>query len=558
MAVHDFRCPNCNGSFRLSDMQLGKRLRCGKCNEIFTAPNAGELEPLVTIEPLAPPIVAKPLTTPSEEPAQYLTIEVELPETPKEAVPPIPTVVETPQAEEDIPLRQRRRSAANTASDEPNRKVRRARDDEDDDDEREARPKAKVGMAALVLGGIAMAFIVGISVIGYVIYTGFQQATPPNPVAFAPFPPAPVAIAIPNMDQNPFNPGEMPDPFNPAMPREKPFVFVPVKVAAIKPAPLADDAVEIQLTSPAKEVVAGGGGRFLIFLQPGDLQLAIFDAQLAKIVKQFPLANANALVAANATHAVVVYPDAKRMERYDLMALKKEHDGPFVTAGTVNSIAMGSASAGPLLVVLDNPTKDSIQFYDPMTAERYAIATNEITGIPFRTRGRAAANGRMFVLSRLGFGGAIISIAGTQATGTNIKRDLYPAPDARQLYGYEGAVAFPGDRVEGKRELLPREKWWPALHGPLAFRATFSRVPGNVFDSLSQLTIYNDGQALPLPTIPKLPLESGLYTGKPTRLNFADHLFLIPDAKLFVALDEKRSTLYLRRFDPVAVPPPEK
>lgn len=548
MAVHDFRCPNCNGSFRLSDMQLGKRLRCGKCNEIFTAPNAGELEPLVTIEPLAPPIVAKPLTTPSEEPAQYLTIEDEpsaIAETPKEDVPPpIPAVVETPQAEEDIPLRRRRRSAPDSI--EPKRKVRRARDD--DDDEREARPKAKVGMAALVLGGIAVAFIVGISVIGYVIYAGFQQATPANPVAFAPFPPAPVAIAMPNMD--PFNPDAMPDPFILAMPREKPFVFLPAKVAAIRPAQLADDAGEIQLTSPAKEVVAGGGGRFLIFLQPGNLQLAIFDAQVAKIVKQFPLAKANALVAANATHAIVVYPDTKRMERYDLMALKKEHDGPFVTASTVNSIAMGSASAGPLLVVLDNPTKDSIQFYDPMTAERYAIATNEITGIPFRTRGRSAANGRMFVLSRLGFGGAIISIAGTQATVTNIKRDLYPAPDARQLYGYEGAVTFPGNRVEGKRELLPREKWWPALHGPLAFRATFSRVPGNVFDSLSQLTIHIVGQDLPLLTIPKLPLESGLYTAKPMRLDYADHLFLIPDAKLFVALDEKRTTLYLRRFDP--------
>ncbi len=556
MAVHDFRCPNCNGSFRLSDMQLGKRLRCGKCNEIFTAPNAGELEPLVTIEPLAPPIVAKPLTTPSEEPAQYLTIEDERPEKPKEDVPPpIPAVVETPQAEEDIPLRRRRRSAANHDCDEPKRKVRRARDDEDDD-ERESRPKAKVGMAALVLGGIAVAFIVGISVIGYVIYVGFQQATPANPVAIAPFPPAQVAIAIPNMD--PFNPAAMLDPFNPVMPREKPFVFVPVKVAAIRPVQLADDAGEIQLTSPAKEVVAGGGGRFLIFLQPGNLQLAIFDAQVAKIVKQFPLANANALVAANATHAIVVYPDTKRMERYDLMALKKEHDGPFVTKDTVYSITMGSASAGPLLVVFDNPTKDAIQFYDPTTVERYTIDTNGIIGVLFPSHVRAAANGRMFVGYGRGFGGAIVSISGTQATAINIKRDLYPAPDARQLYGYDGAVTFPGNRVVGLRDIIERDQWWPALHGPLAFHATFDRVPRNVFDSLSQLTIHDGFQDLPASTIPKLPLESGLYTEKPTKLNLADHLFLIPDAKLFVALDEKRTTLYLRRFDPIAVPPPIK
>ena len=550
MAVHDFRCPNCNGSFRLSDMQLGKRLRCGKCNVIFTAPNAGELEPLVTIEPLAPPIVAKPLTTPSEEPAQYLTIEDEpsaIAETPKEDVPPpIPAVVETPQAEEDIPLRRRRRSAPDSI--EPKRKVRRARDD--DDDEREARPKAKVGMAALVLGGIAVAFIVGISVIGYVIYAGFQQATPANPVAFAPFPPAPVAIAMPNMD--PFNPDAMPDPFILAMPREKPFVFLPAKVAAIRPAQLADDAGEIQLTSPAKEVVAGGGGRFLIFLQPGNLQLAIFDAQVAKIVKQFPLAKANALVAANATHAVVVYPDAMRMERYDLMTLKKDHDGPFVTASTVDSIAMGSASNGPLLAILNNlELRESIHFFDPMTTQRYTINVNELEGNPFGVRGRAAANGRMFVLSRWGFGGAIISLAGPHATCTKIKRDLYPGPDSFRLYGHEGPVTFPGERIVGMAEFQPREQWWPALHGNLAVQAKFVDDSRVGFESLLKLTIHHDGTRIPsaIATIPKLPLESGLYTAKPKQLDYADHLFLIPDAKLFVALDEKRTTLYLRRFD---------
>ena len=91
--------------------------------------------------------------------------------------------------------------------------------------------------------------------------------------------------------------------------------------------------------------------------------------------------------------------------------------------------------------------------------------------------------------------------------------------------------------------------------GPLAFRATFRRVPGNVFDSVSQVTIYNDGRALPIPLLTKLPLESGLNSAKPERLDYADHLFLIPDAKLFVALDEKRTTLYLRRFDLATVPP---
>ena len=244
------------------------------------------------------------------------------------------------------------------------------------------------------------------------------------------------------------------------MPQEKPFVFVPAKVAAIRPAQLVDDAAEIKLTSPAKEVVAGGGGRFLIFLQPGNLQLAIFDAQEAKIVKQFPLADANALVAANATHAVVVYPGAMRMERYDLMALKKEHDGPFVTADTVNSIAMGSGSAGPLLAITNNPElRESIHFFDPMTIQRYTITLNDLQGNPFGVRGRAAANGRMFVLCRWGFGGEIIAFNGAPATSTKIKRDLYPGPDAFRLYGHEGPVTFPGIRVEGVADFRSGEQW---------------------------------------------------------------------------------------------------
>ena len=543
MPVHDFRCPHCNGIFRLSDMQLGKKLRCGKCNEIFTAPTAGELG----VKPIATPIVAKPLTTPSDEAAPYLTIEDEP-----------PAIAEKPK-EDDLPVRRRR----NAATDEtPKRKVR---NDEDDDD-RDTRPKPKVGMVAIVLAGIGLAFIVGVSVIGYVIYVGFQQApnASPVPVAVAPFNPAGNAV--------PANPRVVPrNPLDPPKPFGKPFIPLPVTVPALAVAPLTDGEGVVKFKNPVGGVAIGGGGRFLVFVEPLELQLSIFDAQEAKIVADFPLEDADALVAANATCAIVVYPKKNRIERYNLLTRHKEHDGPFETNGfvRVRAIAMGSASAGPLLVLTaTKEAKDLIKFYDPNSIERYGIQNSsareywgQMEDDQIEGMGHASPNGKLFSFTitkvrgsaRPVTSGMIVTFNAPEAKYAFPAQGLYPAGDASGYYGKGGFYGLDGKGLSGIPNEPGQEQWIPAVHGSLGIR-TSSRS-STKRDAISQLTVHTAGQMVPLTTLPRLPITSSLYSVDTMTIDLANHLFLIPDAKLLAALDAKRTTLYLRRFDPDAVPP---
>ncbi len=538
MPVHDFRCPHCNGIFRLSDMQLGVKLRCGKCNEIFTAPTAGELgvKPIV---PIATPIVAKPLTTPSEEPAPYLTLEDEA------AV--------------------RRRKAA--IDETPKRETRRSqRDEDDDEDERDKRPKPKVGMAAIVLAGIGLAFIVGASVIGYVIYTGFKQAPNANPlpVAVAPFNPAGNAVAA--------NPRVVPrNPLDGPKLTGKPFIPLPVTVPALAVAPLTDGEGVVKFKNPVAGVAVGGGGRFLVFVEPLELQLSIFDAQQGSIVADFPLEDANALVAANATCAIVVYPKKNRIERYNLLTRNKEHDGPFETNGLVRvrAIAMGSASAGPLAVLTaTNEAKDLIKFYDPTDIQRYAIPNTsardywgQLEGDQIEGMGHASPNGKLFsftITKARGFvrpvtSGMIVDFSAPVAKYDFPAQELYPAGDASGYFGKGGYYGTDGKSLPGFPNDRTQEQWIPAVHGSLSIR-TSSR-PSNKRDVIAQLTVHKIGQLMPVTTLPKLPITSGPYAMDTTQLDLANHLYLIPDAKLLAVLDVKRTTLYLRRFDPDAVPP---
>ncbi len=535
MPVHDFRCPHCNGIFRLSDMQLGKKLRCGKCNEIFTAPTAGELgvKPIAPVKPIATPIVAKPLTTPSEEPAPYLTIEV------------------------DVPVRRQLKAVANATS---KREVR----DDDEDDDRDARPKPKVGVAAIVLIGIGLAFLVGASVIGYVITTGFRAVPNANPVAVAPFNPAGNAV--------PANPRVVPrNPLDGPRLIGKPYVPVPVTVPVLTATPLPDGRGIVTFPNPVAGVAVGGGGRFLMLVQSTELQLAIFDVQQGTIVEYFPLEDANALVAANATCAIVVYPKKNTIERYNLLTLKKEHNGPFETNGSVRvrAIAMGSASAGPLVVLTETKeSKDLIKFYDPTDIQRYAIPNTserdywgQLEGDQIEGMGRASPNGKLFsftIAKVRGFGrpstnGMIVAFNNTEAKYAFPAQEVYPAGDASGYFGKGGYYGPDGKSLPGIPNEQSQEQWIPAVHGSLSIR-TSSRT-SNKRDVIAQLTVHKIGQLMPVTTLPKLPITTSLYTIDSTQIDLANHLFLIPDAKLLAVLDVKRTTLYLRRFDPDAVPP---
>jgi WD40 repeat protein len=105
----------------------------------------------------------------------------------------------------------------------------------------------------------------------------------------------------------------------------------------------------VQAPGIIRDVIVGGGGRFLLLPLKGTKHLAVFDVNSAAIVTTVRLPSDRALVAAGAEKFVVVDPETKVIERWDLGKLEREKELALPIRGVVKSIALGSDSAGPML-----------------------------------------------------------------------------------------------------------------------------------------------------------------------------------------------------------------
>jgi hypothetical protein len=124
-----------------------------------------------------------------------------------------------------------------------------------------------------------------------------------------------------------------------------------IEIPSARLTALATDApLERRLRGKISNVTVGGGGRFIILTLEENRQVAIFDVNKADLVKTIDMPAAGALVAAGASKLLIVFPNEKLLQRWDLETLRR--DGPSRASpidGHVISLAMGSDSAGPAL-----------------------------------------------------------------------------------------------------------------------------------------------------------------------------------------------------------------
>ncbi|WP_339685196.1 hypothetical protein [Gimesia maris] len=119
---------------------------------------------------------------------------------------------------------------------------------------------------------------------------------------------------------------------------------------------------EIKLPGVMKDLVAGGGGRFLVLYLKQQRQIAIYDANEVKIVKTIPLETDDALIAAGAEDFVVADRTGKKLERWSFASLQKEAETPLPDNTQLKQMALGYASQGPLMLYLENETDKQNQF----------------------------------------------------------------------------------------------------------------------------------------------------------------------------------------------------
>ncbi len=117
----------------------------------------------------------------------------------------------------------------------------------------------------------------------------------------------------------------------------------------------------MKLNAPISNVVVGGGGRYLLLTQKDAHSLAVFDVNAAAIVKTISLPSANALVAAGASKFLIVFPDEKLIQRWNLNTLQRE-GGNRVSPidGQIKALAMGADSNGPVLAFWGYPAQGNL------------------------------------------------------------------------------------------------------------------------------------------------------------------------------------------------------
>ncbi len=321
-------------------------------------------------------------------------------------------------------------------------------------------------------------------------------------------------------------------------------------VTGIRPPALDQEQVVKMLPGTVADVCVGGGGRYLIFYLPQHRKLAVFDVNAAQVVKYLPAAEDGVKLAAGRDKLVVVLPTAKLIQRWSLTSFEREVTVPLPVQYPLTSIAMGSASDGPLAVqAAAYPAAGEMFFFDIKTMKKLDMTNGQKvhTNVGPQFRLHAAPNGSVFTAGNQSYilRGAVFDSYQAPANG-----ELLPGPDGRTLY-WSGqmftAEAKPlGQQASGHGHAV----WYvPALHGPyyLSVNETHEAPNRPVFLSPR---VHLQGDSRPLVTLPKLDALEGLVDwgrGQPQPLD--QHVFLIPDAQLLALVPATKDRLILRRFN---------
>jgi hypothetical protein len=264
---------------------------------------------------------------------------------------------------------------------------------------------------------------------------------------------------------------------------------------------------EVPLPGQARDVCVGGGGRYLILHVPTARKLVVFDTSTLKVARTLAVTTDDLLFAAGMDKLVVVYPVEKSIVRYALATLKYEADAPLETTQRPTFAAMGSGTAGPLVLggvpSQMNASRMALTFLDLETFKEVKIDKAEgdfqvTTAAPAHLR--VSADGRTLGLWRaelLPSGVQIARLAGNTIRGAykaDSAGEVTPGPDGQKVYTEQGVYDLDARPEDSRTPVVPALEgtghlsvsgpaagkrtvrvWGPAADKPLA---TFDDLPG--------------------------------------------------------------------------------
>src|SRR5262245_38722700 len=329
----------------------------------------------------------------------------------------------------------------------------------------------------------------------------------------------------------------------------------------IQPLELATPFIEVAIPGQLRDVCVGGGGRFLILHCQTARKLAIFDLSALKVVKALPLGSDNVLFAAGADKLLVVYPDEKLIERWNLLTLKIETEAPLEVRQKPTAAAMGSATAGPLVLggpqAQNNASKMALMFVDVETLKEVMIekATGDF-GVTFGTAAhlRASADGRLlgsWFAQLQPSGLQTARLEGNSMTGSHKRESVghvIPGPDGQMVFTEKGMYTSTGEPT-GRRDPVI-----PAATGP----AYLTVIP----DGAKRVVgVWMPNQETPAATFTDLPGFDGrrdpFERDNPT-LALDKRLFLIPPARVLVVVPPAADRLLVYKVEASLSAPSKK
>jgi len=340
---------------------------------------------------------------------------------------------------------------------------------------------------------------------------------------------------------------------------------------ALKP-PVLTERKSVSLPDATERVLTAGGGRYLVCHFPKLRNVGVFDLEAMTMVRFINLAEDKPMLATGMTKLVVYLPSAKLIQRYDLLTGNREANQVF-DVPDVKAIAVGSASAGPLVVSavgggrlfdLEKLTEMEV----PPDEVRDRVGGDQPPGpkrLPFRgDKLTAAANGRLFIGSGDYQFGAI-SIEGNQVKFNRGFGDwwVYCKPSADGKYVFRaghGAVTADGQKTEEVVYSQPGGSghagyfFLPAEDGPFYFHAHFGdglrgHEPRFQKDPQRAVTVYMYGLDMPLARVLDVKdLRDWSNVNQPG-LPYSEHVRVIPRANLMVTIGSSRDRMTLIPLD---------
>ena len=348
-------------------------------------------------------------------------------------------------------------------------------------------------------------------------------------------------------------------------PKGTKFELKPVSgaIPGIRPPPLDLSSPQVFPPFPGKigTVAIGGAGRFIVMHFPEIGNLAVFDANTAKMNLLQQADSGDVKLAAGLSQVVVLANNGTMLRVYSILDLKKQFESP-ITTGRLNTIAMGSRTNGPLVgigpgggISLFDINPGGIKEVEEARRDNLGLHSNMI---------RATPDGRCF-LTFDNFENSRIRVA-VEENREWKKYELgqmAPFPGQNGLLYGNGLVCDRTGKEQNVSGVGPGSGTWyvPAVCGSSgAFLKVAMTAPTTgKGKKIITVSVHNNKNAdvpangtTPFVGLPEFegllePRGNSAIVDRSKPLD--QHLFLFPEAKMLVTISADKSKLFLRKVE---------